>query len=147
MSSLPTVPTHPAHQLSRQHIDKPLRVYVYSYDFECVRLTSNPFSLPHSNPVPSGKLSWSQIGSGAARACLVVCSGRSCVPTEFSYGSYSPHSFGLLHRIPPLPDDRQPGTLPSELQDSTGFEEYEDMLYVPVDATSDQLDLEFHTDT
>ena len=57
------------------------------------------------------------------------------------------HSFGLLHRIPPLPDDRQPGTLPSELQDSTGFEEHEDMLYVPADATSDQLDLEFHTDT
>ncbi len=56
-----------------------------------------------------------------------------------------PRSFGLLHRIPPLPDDRQPGTLPSELQDSTGFEEQ--MLYVPADATEDQFDLEFHTDT
>ena len=56
-----------------------------------------------------------------------------------------PHSFGLLHRIPPLPDDRQPGTLPPELQDSTEFEEQ--VLYVPADATSDQLDFEFPTDT
>lgn len=32
------LPVHPAHQLYLQHIDKPLRVYVYSYDFECVFL-------------------------------------------------------------------------------------------------------------
>lgn len=35
---LPMLPVHPAHLLSLQHIDKPLRVYVYSYDFECVFL-------------------------------------------------------------------------------------------------------------
>ena len=59
--------------------------------------------------------------------------------------SYTLRSFGLLHRIPPLPDDRQPGILPLELQDSTGFEEQN--LYVPADATTDQFDFDFHTDT
>ena len=74
-----------------------------------------------------------------------------CVRVGLVFEQISPirshllYSFGLLHRIPPLPDDRQPGTLPSELQDSTGFEE--NVLYVPADATSDQLDLEIHTDT
>ena len=109
-----------------------------------MRLSLNPLSLPHSGPVPSGKLSWSQIGNGAARACSVVCLGRSHVQTKVSCSSYSLRSFGLLHRIPPIPDDRQPGTLPSELQDSTEVEEH--TLYVPADSTSDQLDLEFHTD-
>jgi hypothetical protein len=53
--------------------------------------------------------------------------------------------FGLLHRIPPLPDDRQPGTLPSELQDSTEYDEQ--TLYIPADSTSEPLDYEFHTDS
>ena len=54
---------------------------------------------------------------------------------------YASISFGLLHRIPPIPADRQPGALPLELRDSTEFEEQ--TLYVPADATSEPLDLEF----
>jgi hypothetical protein len=53
-------------------------------------------------------------------------------------------SFGLLHRIPPIPDDRRPGTLPQELRDSAEFEE--ETLYVPADVTSDQLNFEFSSD-
>ena len=41
-------------------------------------------------------------------------------------------SFGLLHRIPPQPEDRVPGTVPAELQEQA--EEYEDQdLFVPAD--------------
>ena len=54
------------------------------------------------------------------------------------------HRFGLLHRIPPIPNDRQPGALPPELSEPTELEEQ--TLYVPADAMSDQLDLEFHSD-
>jgi hypothetical protein len=64
-----------------------------------------------------------------------------CGPLQSIYASYS---FGLLHRIPPIPADRQPGALPPELRDSAEFEEQE--LYVPADATSDPLDVEFPSD-
>jgi hypothetical protein len=41
-------------------------------------------------------------------------------------------SFGLLHRIPPQPEDRVPGTIPAELEEQA--EEYEDQdLFVPAD--------------
>ncbi|KAH9042055.1 GRASP55/65 PDZ-like domain-containing protein, partial [Lactarius pseudohatsudake] len=79
------------------HIDKPLRVYVYSYDFDTIR---EVVLVPNR-----------QWGGEGLLGCVF--------------------GFGLLHRIPPIPDDRQPGTLPSELQDSTGFEEQ--TLYVPAD--------------
>jgi hypothetical protein len=57
---------------------------------------------------------------------------------------YSPYSFGLLHRIPPIPADRQPGALPPELRDSVEFEEQ--TLFVPADAPPDPLDIEFPSD-
>lgn len=41
-------------------------------------------------------------------------------------------SFGLLHRIPPQPIDKVPGSVPPELQEE--FEESE--LFVPADAES-----------
>lgn len=42
-------------------------------------------------------------------------------------------SFGLLHRIPPQPEDRVPGTVPAELEEQAE-EEYEDQdLFVPAD--------------
>ena len=42
------------------------------------------------------------------------------------------HSFGLLHRIPPLPTDREPGATPPELAPEA--EEYEEQqLFVPAD--------------
>ncbi len=62
------------------------------------------------------------------------------VPTSF----YVPYSFGLLHRIPPISDDRRPGSLPQELRDSAEFEE--ETLYVPADVTSDPLNFEFSSD-
>lgn len=43
-------------------------------------------------------------------------------------------SFGLLHRIPPIPENREPGAVPLELMEQT--EEYEDQeLFVPADLT------------
>jgi hypothetical protein len=40
-------------------------------------------------------------------------------------------SFGLLHRIPPQPDDRTPGAMPIELQDE--YEENGSDLFIPAD--------------
>lgn len=41
-------------------------------------------------------------------------------------------SFGLLHRIPPPPEDRQPGTVPPELYE--GAEDFEEQeLFVPAE--------------
>jgi hypothetical protein len=69
----------------------------------------------------------------------------SIMPYESrSGGFYVPYSFGLLHRIPPIPSDRQPGALPPELRSSTEFEEQ--TLFVPADAESDPLDVEFSLD-
>lgn len=42
-------------------------------------------------------------------------------------------SFGLLHRIPPQPEDRVPGTIPVELQEQADEYESQD-LFVPADA-------------
>ena len=42
-------------------------------------------------------------------------------------------SFGLLHRIPPQPEDRIPGTIPPELQEQADEYETQD-LFVPADA-------------
>ena len=45
-------------------------------------------------------------------------------------------SFGLLHRIPPLPPDREPGSMPPELEEE--YEGYEDQqLFVPADYHGD----------
>ena len=43
------------------------------------------------------------------------------------------HRFGLLHRIPPIPENREPGSIPPELLESS--DEYEEQqLFVPADA-------------
>lgn len=55
-----------------------------------------------------------------------------------------PYSFGLLHRIPPIPDDRRPGALPQELRESAEFEE--ETLYVPADVTSEPFNFELTSD-
>ncbi|KAI0300195.1 GRASP55/65 PDZ-like domain-containing protein [Russula brevipes] len=89
------------------HIDKPLRVYVYSYDFDTIR---EVVLVPNR-----------QWGGEGLLGCVF--------------------GFGLLHRIPPIPADRQPGALPPELRDSAEFEEQ--TLFVPADVTSDPLDPEF----
>ncbi|KAF8476555.1 GRASP55/65 PDZ-like domain-containing protein [Russula ochroleuca] len=92
------------------HIDKPLRVYVYSYDFDTIR---EVVLVPNR-----------QWGGEGLLGCVF--------------------GFGLLHRIPPIPDDRRPGTLPQELRDSAEFEE--ETLYVPADLTSDPLNFELSSD-
>ncbi|KAI0357372.1 hypothetical protein OH77DRAFT_1450739 [Trametes cingulata] len=80
------------------HIDKPLRVYVYSYDFDTIR---EVVLIPNRH--------W---GGEGLLGCVF--------------------GFGLLHRIPPLPADREPGAMPPELaQDEQDYEEQQ--LFVPAD--------------
>ncbi|KAI0669175.1 GRASP55/65 PDZ-like domain-containing protein [Trametes maxima] len=80
------------------HIDKPLRVYVYSYDFDTIR---EVVLIPNRH--------W---GGEGLLGCVF--------------------GFGLLHRIPPLPADREPGAVPPELaQDGEDYEEQQ--LFVPAD--------------
>lgn len=47
--------------------------------------------------------------------------------------THSCASFGLLHRIPPIPEDREPGAIPLELTEQPEFEEQQ--LFVPADLT------------
>ncbi|KAF5360547.1 hypothetical protein D9756_004789 [Leucocoprinus leucothites] len=77
------------------HVDKPLRVYVYSYDFDTLR---EVVLIPNRH--------W---GGEGLLGCVF--------------------GFGLLHRIPPQPSDKIPGSVPPELQEE--FEEQE--LFVPAD--------------
>ncbi|KAI0820426.1 GRASP55/65 PDZ-like domain-containing protein [Trametes gibbosa] len=83
------------------HIDKPLRVYVYSYDFDTIR---EVVVIPNRH--------W---GGEGLLGCVF--------------------GFGLLHRIPPVPADREPGAVPPELAQAEQEEEdYEEQqLFVPAD--------------
>ncbi|KAI0789627.1 GRASP55/65 PDZ-like domain-containing protein [Abortiporus biennis] len=84
------------------HIEKPLRVYVYSYDFDNIR---EVVLIPNRH--------W---GGEGLLGCVF--------------------GFGLLHRIPPLPEDREPGSIPPELLEPPDeFEEQQ--LFVPADAAGD----------
>lgn len=47
--------------------------------------------------------------------------------------AYSCPRFGLLHRIPPIPEDREPGAIPLELTEQPEYEEQH--LFVPADLT------------
>src|SRR5882757_3661750 len=59
-------------------------------------------------------------------------------PVPHSECSYS---FGLLHRIPPSPADREPGTVPPELRENS--DEFEDQqLFVPADLSQQTTDNE-----
>ncbi|GLB38247.1 putative GRASP55/65 PDZ-like domain containing protein [Lyophyllum shimeji] len=90
------------YDLVEAHIDKPLRVYVYSYDFDTLR---EVVLIPNRH--------W---GGEGLLGCVF--------------------GFGLLHRIPPQPEDRVPGSTPIELQEAAG--EYEEQeLFVPADVHSD----------
>ncbi|KAI0771135.1 GRASP55/65 PDZ-like domain-containing protein [Trametes elegans] len=81
------------------HIDKPLRVYVYSYDFDTIR---EVVLIPNRH--------W---GGEGLLGCVF--------------------GFGLLHRIPPLPADREPGAIPPELAQDVEEEYEEQQLIVPAD--------------
>jgi len=84
------------------HIEKPLRVYVYSYDFDAIR---EVVLVPNRH--------W---GGEGLLGCVF--------------------GFGLLHRIPPVPEDREPGSIPAELLHPE--DEYEEQqLFVPADESDD----------
>ncbi|TRM62249.1 GRASP55/65 PDZ-like domain-containing protein [Schizophyllum amplum] len=83
------------YELVEAHVDKPLRVYVYSHDFDALR---EVVLVPNRH--------W---GGDGLLGCVF--------------------GFGLLHRIPPQPAGRRPGSTPLELQD-----EYDDALFIPADA-------------
>ncbi|KDR82690.1 hypothetical protein GALMADRAFT_238179 [Galerina marginata CBS 339.88] len=88
------------YDLVEAHVDKPLRVYVYSYDFDTLR---EVVLIPNRH--------W---GGEGLLGCVF--------------------GFGLLHRIPPQPEDRVPGTTPPELQDQ-GDEYGTQELFVPADVS------------
>lgn len=84
------------------HIEKPLRVYVYSYDFDTIR---EVVLVPNRH--------W---GGEGLLGCVF--------------------GFGLLHRIPPVPENREPGSIPAELMHPE--DEYEEQqLFVPADYADD----------
>ncbi|KDQ62552.1 hypothetical protein JAAARDRAFT_54481 [Jaapia argillacea MUCL 33604] len=91
---------HDFYDIVEGHIDKPLRVYVYSHDFDTIR---EVVLVPNR-----------QWGGEGLLGCVF--------------------GFGLLHRIPAQPSDREPGSTPPELQQgSDEFEEQE--LFVPADVS------------
>ncbi|PFH53915.1 hypothetical protein AMATHDRAFT_136114 [Amanita thiersii Skay4041] len=86
------------YDLVEAHVDKPLRVYVYSHDFDAIR---EVVLIPNRH--------WG---------------GEGLLGCVFGYG--------LLHRIPPQPEDRIPGTVPPELSEAgRDYEDHE--LFVPAD--------------
>ncbi|KAG6878493.1 hypothetical protein C0993_005422 [Termitomyces sp. T159_Od127] len=90
------------YDLVEAHIDKPLRVYVYSYDFDALR---EVVLIPNRH--------W---GGEGLLGCVF--------------------GFGLLHRIPPQPEDHLPGSVPLEIQEAE--EDYEEQeLFVPADVHSE----------
>jgi len=95
------------YDLVEAHIDKPLRVYVYSYDFDNLR---EVVLVPNR-----------QWGGEGLLGCVF--------------------GFGLIHRIPAQPSDRQPGTIPPELSEPEPADEYEEQqLFVPADTDRRELD-------
>ncbi|PPQ67541.1 hypothetical protein CVT26_006842 [Gymnopilus dilepis] len=93
------------YDLVEAHVDKPLRVYVYSYDFDNLR---EVVLIPNRH--------W---GGEGLLGCVF--------------------GFGLLHRIPPQPEDRVPGTMPPELLEDNEHETQD--LFVPADASVMQIDV------
>ncbi|KAL0960932.1 hypothetical protein HGRIS_005937 [Hohenbuehelia grisea] len=87
------------YDLVEAHVEKPLRVYVYSHDFDTIR---EVVLVPNR-----------QWGGEGLLGCVF--------------------GFGLLHRIPPQPSDRIPGSTPPELQEESLDEYEEQALFVPAD--------------
>ncbi|CAK5269784.1 unnamed protein product, partial [Mycena citricolor] len=104
------------YELVEAHVEKPLRVYVYSHDFEC---GFSVFMIRHFFYIPRSAL----------REVILVPNrswgGEGLLGCVFGYG--------LLHRIPPQPIDRIGGILtPPELQEAEDDYEEQD-LFVPAD--------------
>ncbi|KAG2010073.1 golgi reassembly stacking protein 2 [Coprinopsis cinerea AmutBmut pab1-1] len=94
------------YDLVEAYVDKPLRVYVYSYDFDTTR---EVVLIPNRH--------W---GGEGLLGCIF--------------------GFGLLHRIPPQPEGRVPGSVPPELLEVDEAEYEEQSLFVPADLQADQHD-------
>ncbi len=63
---------------------------------------------------------------------FLVASLGTSLPSFIFFGLiFFLFSFGLLHRIPPQPEDRVPGTIPAELQDQDAYTDQE--IFVPAD--------------
>ncbi|PIL22910.1 hypothetical protein GSI_15606 [Ganoderma sinense ZZ0214-1] len=102
------------------HIDKPLRVYVYSYDFDTIR---EVVVIPNRH--------W---GGEGLLGCVFGYVPSVSELARNAASSTLDHRFGLLHRIPPLPADREPGTIPPELAAEDEEDDYEEhQLFVPAD--------------
>lgn len=90
--------------------------------FTCILMTLTTFA----------RLSLFRTGIGEERAYWVVSLGLFPNCWHVSH-AHTIHSFGLLHRIPPQPTDRLPGSTPPELRDAA--DEYEQQaLFVPADS-------------
>ncbi|KAI0081585.1 hypothetical protein K474DRAFT_1249409 [Panus rudis PR-1116 ss-1] len=101
------------------HIEKPLRVYVYSYDFDTIR---EVVLVPNRH--------W---GGEGLLGCVF---GYVLEPPVIGNNCLGSGSFGLLHRIPPVPENRDPGAIPEELLDPPDeFEEQQ--LFVPADVATE----------
>lgn len=85
------------------------------------------------------KLFWYLTVNGEERASWAVFLGSSLIHITEPWAShFQTFRFGLLHRIPALPADRQPGAIPLELHDDVNEYEEQD-LFVPADATGHDL--------
>lgn len=75
---------------------------------------------------------WFPTASGEGKVCWDAYSGVSRSNSYLHYADTIISSFGLLHRIPPPPGDRELGTVPPELFENP--EEFEEQqLFVPAD--------------
>lgn len=110
-------------------------------EYSCIRMTSStPLRLlPTEHALTIGILAtsekscWCLTDTGAVKGYSAVYLGASFryLITAFA-PTCVPDRFGLLHRIPPLPENREPGALPLELSEPS--EEYdEQQVFVPAD--------------
>lgn len=116
-----------------QHVDKPLRVYVYSYDFEYVhRPFSPPLAVFMIFVVIFERWSSCPIVIGAVRVFLAVSLGSLLrVPPMTSQLTTIIVRFGHLHRLPSQPADRKPDTPLPSIQEQENWEDNQD--FYPAD--------------
>lgn len=87
-------------------------------------------------PAISAKWFWSLIATGVERVYSDAYLGTvliMCYVIILMFSMFFEPRFGLLHRIPPIPENREPGALPAELVEHEEFEEQQ--LFVPADLT------------
>ena len=110
-------------------------------EYTSTRMTSSMFEesygciwLNFVRPAPYERSYSFRIVSGVGKGCWDASLGNSGLHSPFLYVPLTSSilSFGLLHRIPPPPEDREPGMIPPELYEGAGdFEEQQ--LFVPAE--------------